>query len=92
MKSIFESTIVAAILMCSLPSDCTKVLNAEFDAGESGEISNHAQVTCETATGTRTSIAWIMDGWGLIGLNRIAMPNSVQYQPGNGRELSCSKG
>ncbi len=91
MKHVFECAAVASMLMCSLPNDCTKVLNAEFDAGESGEISNHVQVTCETSAGIRTSIAWIMDGWGLIGLNRLAMPKSVQYVPGNGAELSCSK-
>lgn len=91
MKSIIECSMVAAMLMCSLPSDCQKVLNAEFDAGESGEISNHVQVTCETSSGILTSIAWILDGWGLIGLNRLAMPNSVQYVRGDGAELSCSK-
>lgn len=87
-----EIAICASVLMCSLPNDCRRVINAEFDAGGDNSVSNHVQVTCETEHGVRTSIAWILDGWGIIGLNRLAMPTSVSYAGGNGAELSCTKG
>jgi len=76
-------------VICDIPQPCIEVIYAGYEVGEGNSVSNHVKLSCKTAEGVSTFINWQVNGWGLIGLNRVAAPPRIDFRPSGSNELSC---
>lgn len=76
---------------CQLPASCEKLITASFSAGGDKTIVNYIQATCETKDGHETYIHEITSWAGLIGFNRITIPDNVKYTKSNNPKFTCAK-
>lgn len=81
----------ASTVKCSYPADCAEVMYGSYEAGAGNSISNHVKFTCRRADGSvSTYVAWLVNGWGVIGLNRVGNNGTrVDFARGNDDKLTC---
>lgn len=76
-------------MICDIPQPCIEVLYAGFEVGEGQSIANHVKLTCKTEQGVSTYINWQANAWGLIGLNRMSIPDRIDFRPSKATEFKC---
>lgn len=66
-------------VVVEVPKACTKIININLSQGGGDSIFNYVVVGClNEATGQTFAITKsLMNGWGLLGLNRYAIPERI---------------
>ena len=81
----------AATVQCYYPKECADVMYGSYEVGAGNSISNHVKFTCRHVDGSvSTYVAWLVNGWGLVGPNRVGNDGTrVDFAKGNDDKFVC---